>query len=140
MSWSIKEQVPSFPVADLELAIEFYARLGFELEWRWPKSESTHVGLRQGPCALMLTLSESIERGEIYYVVDDVNACYTAIIEARPWEVVEVCSSSTDREGYPPADAFLPPEAPTVKSHRHEDFTLLDPWGHQLTFGREETD
>jgi catechol 2,3-dioxygenase-like lactoylglutathione lyase family enzyme len=138
VSWSSKEQVPSFAVPNLELAIEFYSRLGFKVEWQWPKSETTHVGLRQGPCALMLTLNEPAERGEIYYVVDDVQGCYTAIIEARPWEVAETSRFSSDREDCPPKRALLPPDAPTVKPHGHEDFNLLDPWGHQLTFGREE--
>jgi catechol 2,3-dioxygenase-like lactoylglutathione lyase family enzyme len=131
VSWSIKEQVPSLAVPNLELAIEFYSRLGFKVEWQWPRLDTTHVGLRHGPCALMLTLSELVERGEIYYVVDDVQDCYAAIINARPWEVAEASRCPSKR-------ALVPPEAPTVKPHRHEDFTLLDPWGHQLTFGREE--
>ena len=86
----------------------------------------------------MLTLNEPTGRGDIYYVVDDIQGCYTAIIEARPWEVAETFWCSSIRDDGPPKRALSPPEPPTVKPHGHEDFSLLDPWGHQLTFGREE--
>ena len=125
MSWGIKEQVPAFEVPDFELAIEFYSRLGFRVEWKWPKAVPTHLGMRHGPCALMLTLGEATERGEIYYVVDDVRGCFKSIMDARPWEVAPTC---------------MAPDVPTLKAHGHEDFSLKDPWGHQLTFGREETE
>ena len=136
-SWQIREQVPSLAVADLALAIEFYTRLGFDVTWRWPKTEATHVGLKRSRIALMLVSCEPAERAEIYFVVDGVKACYDFIVSRRPWEVAERSRGSTQRRDCPPKSSLTSPTAPSVKDHRHFDFTVVDPWGHQLTFGCE---
>ena len=138
MSITIKEQVPAFSVSDLRLAIEFYSRMGFRIEWRWPKNEPTHVGLRLDRCALMLTLGESPGGGEIYYVVDDVRRWFEAMLERRPWEVALGAREASETV-VPVPPSLRPPEAPEVRDHGHLDFTVSDPWGHRLTFGNEET-
>ena len=137
MPWTIKEQVPSLPVVDLDIAIQFYACLGFDIEWRWPKHKASHAGLRNGPAALMLVQGEVNAFREIYFVVDDVLACFDSISRTEPWEMVSAsCKGNVDDILL----AKLPPEPPSVKDHKHLDFTIVDPWGHRLTFGREATD
>lgn len=136
-SWSIKDQVPSLAIGDLGLAIDFYGRLGFEVTWRWPKSQATHVGLKRSGIALMLVCCEPAERAEIYYVVDDVMACYDFIVSHRPWELAERSLGSRPGRDCSPKLSLASPVAPSVKAHGHFDFTVVDPWGHQLTFGSE---
>ncbi|MCS1409594.1 MAG: hypothetical protein M2R45_02778 [Verrucomicrobia subdivision 3 bacterium] len=140
MNWSIKEQVPTFAVPDLELGVQFYSRLGFEVEWRWPKTGTTCVGLRHGLCALMLSLCEPAERGDIYYVVDDVRACYEHLQTTRPWGIAEVFCGSRKRKDCPLARSLVSPVAPSLRDHGHVDFSIADTWGHQSTFGREVID
>ena len=138
MSWTIKEQVPTLYVSDLELAVEYYGRLGFEVQWQWPKSEASHIGLRNGSCAVMLIRGKSFGQGEVYFVVDDVNVCFESIHSARPWDLVlDSVASHGDRTLYHEASLEAPPE-PTVKDHKHRDFLIVDPWGHRLSFGCEE--
>lgn len=134
MTWNVKEQVPSLAVADLDMGIRYYSCIGFELEWRWPRESPSHVGLRNGPAALMLVRSEVRVGVEIYFVVDDVESCYTELCAAQPWKLVHAALGGTEGAGGP---ASSPPNPPSVKDHQHFDFTIEDPWGHRLTFGRE---
>ncbi len=133
MSWRIDEQVPTLAVGDLESALAFYRRLGFALEWQWPRDLPTHAGLRRDSSVLMLKVEAGWERSQIYFVVSDVLSCFKDIHQHRPWQLEqEELDSDAPSQGWGQA-----PAPPSVKAHGHLDFTLTDPFGNQLTFGCE---
>ena len=134
MSWTIDEQVPTLVVRDLESALAFYQRLGFALEWQWPKGHPTHAGIRRDSAVLMLMVEAGGERSQIYFVVRDVLSCFKDIYQHRPWQLEQ---GGLDRDA-PSQGWGQAPEPPSVKAHGHLDFTLTDPFGNQLTFGCEE--
>jgi catechol 2,3-dioxygenase-like lactoylglutathione lyase family enzyme len=129
MSWTIEKAIPTLPVPDLEVGIEFYSRLGFEVDWRWPEDEPSHAGLLLGSCAIMLSLTDPAERA-------DVSACHAAVMVGRSWELAAAAGSTTKRPDYPPARSQQPPADPGPKGYGLRDFSIIDPWGHHLAFGQ----
>ena len=123
MKWTIEKAIPTLAVADLEAGIEFYSRLGFVVDWRWPEDSPTHAGLMLGSCSIMLSLCEPSERADVYFIVDDVSACHAAVLAGRPWELA-AAARSLER-----------PEAPKPTAYGLKDFSMVDPWGHHLSFG-----
>lgn len=140
MNWNLKEQVPTFHVTRLTVAIDYYGRLGFGVQWRWPREEPSHIGLRCGSCALMLIQgSSSSGHGEVYFVVDDVDACYQAFFESKPWEAAREHAAALESDFQPDPASLECVKAPELRDHGHRDFVIVDPWGHRLTFGCDET-
>lgn len=138
MSWTIEKTIPTLAVPDLEVGIDFYSRLGFEVDWRWPDDAPTHAGLMLGSCSIMLSLGEPAERADVYFIVDDVSACHTAVMAGRPWELAAAAGSIANRLDCPPARSLQQPEVPEPKGYGLRDFSIVDPWGHHLAFGQVE--
>lgn len=140
MSWSIHSTIPTLAVPDLDAGITFYERLGFTLDWRWPEKDGTHAGMQRGTCAIMLARSTPDERADLYFIVDDIQGCYDAICRAEPWTLADRFGAMADREDCPPTESRTPPEAPDSTAYGLIDFSLIDPWGHHLTFGAPQDD
>ena len=132
--WNIEKTIPTLAVHDLELGIEYYERLGFTLDWRFPSTNPTHAGLVHGSCSLMLAQSDPWVCGDVYFIVDDVRACYQAIVDAEPWELAE--EAGARRPGGAPKRSLRPPSEPSPTAYGLIDFTMVDPWGHALAFGQ----
>lgn len=135
MSWTIKKPIPTFAVPDLEAGIGFYERIGFTVDWRWPDESPTHAGLMLGSCSIMLSLCDPMERADVYFIVDDVAACHAAIMAARPWELAAAAGAIAKRSDCPPPRSLRPPLEPDAKGYNLRDFSIVDPWGHHLSFG-----
>jgi len=71
----------------------------------------------------MLSLGDPVERADVYFIVDDVSACHAAVLAGRPWELAAAAGS------------LEPPEAPKPTEYGLRDFSMVDPWGHHLSFG-----
>ncbi len=127
-SWKIDKAIPTMAVPNLEAGIEFYERLGFEVDWRWPAPSPTHSGLMRGSCSIMLALCDPYVCADVYFIVDDVKACHTAIVEAQPWQLAAKADD-------PPARSLQAPSEPKETAYGLRDFSLIDPWGHSLSFG-----
>ena len=136
--WNIETTIPTLAVPDLEIGIEYYERLGFSLDWRFPATNPTHAGLVLGSCSIMLSLCEPSERADLYFIVDDIAACHRSIREAEPWELAEEAGALAQREDCPPARACQAPPAPKATAYGLIDFSMVDPWGHHLTFGQPQ--
>ncbi len=130
MAWQIQDLVPNVFVRSVAEAEAFYQCLEFKRAWAWPKSEPVFVGVKHGSYTLMLAQSDSPAPTRLYFVVDDVEGCFDAMVLNQPWEVAS-------RGGDSVPEALVRPESPSVKDHGHLDFTLVDPWGNHLTFGCE---
>ncbi len=84
--------IPMLPVADIGRSIEFYEKLGFEVEnrrdeWRWAM-------LRFGECRLMVDQSVNVHpgmprSGVIYFYFDDIEA-FHADIRAKGLDVPDL--------------------------------------------------
>lgn len=136
MTWTITQTIPTFAVPVLEVGIAFYERMGFAVDWRWPEEKPTHSGLVRGDAALMLAECDPAVKGDVYYIVDDVEACHAAVMEGKAWEMAEEAGAlAVDADGAP-ARALEPPASPAPTGYGLRDFTVIDPWGHCLTFGQ----
>ena len=138
MNWKIEATIPSFAVPVLAAGIEYYARLGFELEWQWPEKSATHVGLKRGGCSVMLALCEPAVSADVTFLVDDVDACHAALLEGRAWELAQRAGALAEGRGFPPARACVPPRAPESRAYGQRVFVVIDPWGNSLCFGQQE--
>lgn len=136
MNWTIEKTIPTFAVPNLETGIDFYSRLGFEVDWKWPENAATHAGLILGACSIMLTQCEPTERADVYFIVDDVSACHATILARKPWELAAEAGAQAKRDDCPSARSLLPPEAPADTAYGLRDFSIVDPWGHHLSFGQ----
>lgn len=133
MSWTIRSATPTLAVPDLELGVEVYRRLGFVERWRFPGQAATHVGLGRGECELILCACEPAERAEVLFRVDDVDACHREVLAGRVWELAaQVAGPATA-----PRRALAPPPVPEAKPWGRREFSVVDPWGHLLSFGQE---
>lgn len=129
MNWTITKAIPLLTVPDLEAGIEFYQRIGFAVEWRWPENAPTHAEIKHGSCMVMLSSAESERRSSLAFVVDDVDACYEAILTSRAWE-----STPKNYSAAPPHSALDVPAAPNSTDYGMREFALSDPWGNEMTF------
>ena len=136
MSWTIEKAIPTFAVPDLEVGISFYSRLGFEVDWRWPDEAPTHAGFLLGSCSIMLSLCEPAKTTEVYFIVDDVSACHAAVLAGKCWELAAAAGAIAKRSDCPPPRSLQQPLPPTAKGYGLRDFSIVDPWGHQLSFGQ----
>ena len=137
MTWTIHKSIPTIPVPDLGAGIEFYRRLGFALDWKYPDPAPTHAGLMLGSTSIMLSECNPFERCEVYFIVDDVDACHAAILAAEPWTLVEAAAALAKMDDCPPRQALVAPEAPVDKPYGLRDFAVIDPWGNWMSFGQE---
>jgi|GEM_PF-1838383 len=136
-TWSIEGVQPTLPVHDINVGIDFYGRLGFAIEWKYPDDQPTAVGLRLGAQCIMLMQCEPKERGNLYYQVDDVDACFTHIEQSQCWTVAQALrDAGQGGDDWPPERAVQPPSPPVRADYGMVDFSLVDPWGNLLTFGR----
>lgn len=135
MSWTIEKTIPTLAVPELEVGIEFYARLGFEVDWRFPETAPNFAGLKRGGSTIMLAECEPAVLGAIDFVVDDVSACHAELIAGRCWETAATEGALAARGDCPPPRALEAPPEPVDTEYGLRNFTLIDPWGHQLSFG-----
>lgn len=135
-AWKIESITPTLAVHDLDVGIEYYERLGFKLQWKYPDNRATHAGIAQGTCFLMLCECEPAERADLMFCVDDVHACYHHVERSCCWEIaIRLKDNKVGDEQWPPKRSLTPPIPPKPTDYGMIDFTLVDPWGHQLTFG-----
>lgn len=117
-TWTTLAVSPVIVVSDLDAGAAFYARLGFELKWKWPEAEPSHAGMKLGGAWLMLARqrdpAQAIQRAELYFFVTDVAACHAHARAALGGIVGDVADTT----------------------YGMRDFSLMDPWGHVLTFGQ----
>ncbi|MCA9730384.1 MAG: hypothetical protein KC729_22070, partial [Candidatus Eisenbacteria bacterium] len=97
MNWKIQTSISTLPVSDLEIGIEFYQRLGFAVEWRWPQADPTHAGLSRDGCSIMLAKCDPAAPGDVYFVVNDVAACRHALVAQKPSELASAAARAASR-------------------------------------------
>ena len=111
--------IPTLGVPDLDEAVRYYRRVGFEERWRYPEgADATNVGLGCGQVTVMLALrpdGERVERQNFYVIMRDIASFHEAVRK----ELGDDVSPLVDAD------------------YGMRDFSLRDPWGHQLTFGEE---
>jgi catechol 2,3-dioxygenase-like lactoylglutathione lyase family enzyme len=139
VAWKIESTIPTLAVPDLEAGISFYERLGCEVDWRWPDENPTHVGLMIGGGSLMLALCDPMVNADVYFIVDDVEACHADVLAGRSWELAHALGALANHPNGAPKRALQPPPEPEDRPYGLRDFTIVDPWGHQFSFG-EATD
>jgi len=92
MAITLTRLIPMLPVADIGRSIEFYEKLGFEVEsrrdeWRWAM-------LRFGECRLMVDQSinghPGLPRQGIIYLYPDDIAAYHASVRAKGVEIPDL--------------------------------------------------
>ena len=135
LSWNIQKTIPNIPVPTLESGSEFYALLGFEQKWAWPSEDAHMAGLLRGDMELMLMRCEPAAPAAVYFLVDDVQKCYDEITGGLPWEKAADLGELANRDDCPPQRALTKPDPPSDKEYGYRDFTIVDPWGSELTFG-----
>lgn len=86
----------------------------------------------------MMARCEPSERADLYFLVDDVEACWEFIVANRPWDIAERSRGSSERDDCPPDRSLQQPIGPQKQSYGMKDFEVIDPWGHQMTFGMED--
>ena len=136
MTWKVEKPIPTLPVSHLELGIEFYERLGFEVDWRWPDDGPTHAGLMRDGCSIMLSQCDPKAPGDVYFIVDDVSACHAAILAGRTWELAGRLARADEAGHVPPEASKRPPRNPEEHPYGLRDFCVIDPWGNCLSFGQ----
>ncbi len=119
-AWIATALMPTLGVSDLDDAVVYYHRLGFEELWRYPEgSQTTHVGMQFGEVVVMLALSSGeeprIERQNIYFIMKNIESFHEALRSMFGDELPPIVESD----------------------YGMRDFGLRDPWGHLLTFGEE---
>ena len=116
-TWRLTSAMPCLPVTDLEQAIHFYTRLGFSLDWRYPEGgDSTHAGMKLHDVSLLLNhCSGTPQRQDIYFFVADIMSFHRQL-KTQFSEIPDLVEAE----------------------YGMTDFTLLDPWGHQLSFGESQ--
>lgn len=135
-TWTIEKTIPTLTLPDITAAIDFYARLGFALDWRWPEQDPTHAGLILGETSIMLARCQTKELADIYFIVDDIEACYQSISTNQPWCLAKTIQAAEGQPENAPARAVKPPAPPAPTDYGLRDFSVVDPWGHHLTFGQ----
>jgi len=111
----IKQILPLLQVTDLDKAIEFYKRLGFELDWAYPEEEPTHLRMTHGICAISfdkVEIGRDIKKADITLEVSGIRDFHKHLSETI--EDIEA----------------LPEETSGVI-----EFGIEDPWGHQIVLG-----
>ena len=106
---------PTLQVHDLDQAIAFYAKLGFETGWIWPEGKPTHASLKKDGVSFMIALvdeSREIQQGDLYFWVEDIEG-YAKKLKDAGIDIPDL----TDTE------------------YGMRDASIADPWGHHLTFG-----
>ena len=107
--------ISTIQVTDLDEAIDFYVKIGFEKRWKWPEQEPTHASVGSDGHSIMMAKvnqSHAIQQADLYFTVEGVEG---------------------HREMLSQHDLDL---SPMVQSaYGMKDFSLVDPWGHHLTFG-----
>jgi len=115
--WQAKTVIPTLNVLDIASALDFYTRLGFKEDWKYPNEKSvTEVGLCLGDISVMLSFSESnnIQKQNVYVIIENVES-YHEYLKNSLVQVSELVSSD----------------------YGMKDFSVTDPWGNLFTFGEE---
>lgn len=110
--------VPTITAHSLHKAKEFYAHLGFSVDWMWPDDKPTHLSLSWDGVSFMVQNVEeasSIHRADLYFRVAGVRELHNSM------------SQKLDS---------LPDLIKT--DYGMLDFSIDDPWGHKLTFGEPD--
>ena len=116
---NISHLAPILPVRDMEKALAFYKKLGFEEGFLW-QEPVTYAVLNAGEnAAVHLSLLEPERRDNpiksiIYLFVHDVDALYQRCLD----EQIDIHVEIGDRD------------------YQMRDFEVLDPDGNLLTFGK----
>ena len=123
-AWQICGVMPTLDVGDLQSAIGFYERLGFVSTWKYPESENlqtdhTHAGMKFGDAVSLMfaqydSASGPLQRQNLYFFVQNVNELYNHLKQVYDGNLEE------------------------IGNHEYgmRDFSIRDPWGHELTFGQ----
>ena len=116
MNWQLNGLIPTISVRNLDEAILFYQKLGFNLDWKWPQSKPSHASLLNGKHSFMITIHQGkgdIQRADLYFIVDNVGELH------QHYQLLNLAVS----------DLF-------DTEYGMIDFSLEDPWGHHLVFGQ----
>ncbi|TQV89847.1 VOC family protein [Aliikangiella coralliicola] len=114
-SWKAVAVMPTLGVTDLEVMTHYYLSLGFEERWRYPDIEPvTHIGMTFGEVTLMFYLcsNSEVEKQNIYFIMQDIAGYHQHVKDIVP-KVEPLCDAD----------------------YGMRDFSIADPWGHQLNFG-----
>lgn len=133
LAWWATSAMPTLTVPDLEEAIRFYESIAFEEQWRFPDPSPhdypdgmpeeagrnwTHACVSIGDVALMLMVGDppdaAISPQNVYVFLQGIEAYHAHVTET------------------------LGSKVPELEDQHYGmcDFTIRDPWGHQLTFGQ----
>ena len=115
MSIKFTGLTPTLQVSDLDQAIAFYGKLGFEAQWIWPDGKPTHASLKKDAVSFMIALQDNakdIQRGDLYFWVEDIES-YSRLLKEAGLNVPDLADTE----------------------YGMRDTSITDPWGHHLTFG-----
>ena len=134
MDWKICGVMPTLDSDNLLEAIDYYSQFGFTEMWRWPdpaphdyedgivpedKQNWTHAGIKFGDAVSIMLVQfkaewGSIQRQNLYFFVENVDELYNQVKQFHQGRI----------EGVKDYDYVM------------RDFSINDPWGHELTFGQ----
>jgi catechol 2,3-dioxygenase-like lactoylglutathione lyase family enzyme len=118
MSVKFTGLTPTIGVGSLDEAIDFYSKLGFEAQWKWPESNPTHSSLKRDGTNFMIQLiinPEEIQKGDLYFWVQNIQEFHQSL-----------------------KDQGLDLPHLSKTEYGMLDTSLNDPWGHHLTFGEPQ--
>ncbi|XOV77596.1 MAG: VOC family protein [Aestuariibacter sp.] len=119
-NWRVRSVMPILGVPDLEAASQYYEKLGFKEQWRYPDAkQATHLGMSFSELSFMFSHCEDSlrDRQNLYITMENLSSYYEHLSTVLPdiGAIVE-----TD--------------------YGMKDISITDPWGHILTFGEPENE
>ena len=108
------ELIPTIGVTDLDRAIDYYGRLGFNEEWKWPEANPTHASVSLDAIHVMMVKKspELIQKADLYIRVEGI-LDYHKQMQGAVDGVSELLKTD----------------------YGMLDFSFTDPWGHFFTIG-----
>jgi catechol 2,3-dioxygenase-like lactoylglutathione lyase family enzyme len=108
------ELIPTIGVTDLDEAIEYYVKLGFKKEWKWPEDSPTHASVSLDAIHFMMVKKEVeyIQKADLYIRVEGV-VDYHKRMQGAVEGVSELIKTD----------------------YGMLDFSFTDPWGHLFSIG-----
>lgn len=115
MKLKINRFIPTIQVTDLEKAVAYYQKLGFNHDWFWPENGPTHASVSCSSFSFMMVLVDDhsdIQKADLYFVIEGVEAFHKQVEDLS----------------YSPSDLIQ-------SAYGMLDFSIRDPWGHHMVFG-----
>ena len=116
-----RRAIPTLPARDLDITAEFYERLGFEQNGRWPE----FLSLRDGELELHFFAHAAVDPATT------IAGCYLRVPDADAvWDRWASLEINRGRVGAPRLQG-----PPVVAPHGLREFALVDPDGNAIKVG-----